>query len=250
MNMRLYLKGKVLIGFIVLLSILILSNCKKKENNTPPPATNNPPASNTGSYGMLIAKYLYYDNGQSVVNKDSLCNALFYSSPIPGTVVPTNVDAGLVTLNSNSLSLLTGNNYVNTTPINIHSQLIWSVAGSSLVPAFTHTQSPSYPVYSGGNLLPDTCFKASGFTINVSGMSNTTGSVLVTVQQSSNIIVKQLSAANGTVFISTADLANFTSNLDFSTTLSIGNFESPVYSSKKFTFSTAINYRKQMYLKP
>lgn len=231
--------------------ILILSNCKKKENNTTPlPAPNNTPASNTGNNGMLIAKYMYYDNGQSVVNKDSLCNALFYSSPVPGTVVPTNVDAGLVTLNSQSLALLSGNNYVNTLPINIQNQLIWSVAGSSIVPAFTHTQTPSYPVYTGGNLLPDTCSKASGFTLNVSGMSNTTGSVLVTVQQSSNIIIKQLSATNGTVFISTTDLANFTSNLDFSTTLSIGNYEYPVYSSKKFTFSSAITYRKQMYLKP
>ena len=57
--------------------------------------------------------------------------------------------------------------------VNIHTQnSAWNVSGSNSVSAFSCTYTPTYPVFTGNALLPDSFSISSGVTINVSGISN------------------------------------------------------------------------------
>lgn len=83
------------------------------------------------------------------------------------------VNAGTVSLNNVQLQNAINQWQDSTHTINIHqANSVWNISGSSSVPAFSHTVTPSYPAFIGNNLLPDSVSKAAGAVITLVGAGN------------------------------------------------------------------------------
>jgi hypothetical protein len=248
---------------LLLLTALIFS-CKKKEST--PSQPNNPTPANAGTTGgvptttlspstggefcSLRTTYTYYDyNG--VVSKDSSAAASFYATP-PTSVAPTYIFGGTVTLNGIELPYSSSaNSYYNgfPNPFNIAGPLTWSVSGSGTVTPFSQSFTPSYPKYTGGNLLPDTCIKANGITINISGVTNNQNSVFVYLFASSSSAFKYILGSSGTVTFTPSDLSSFTPNQSLSIMIFFGNYYQATLGGIKRGFANTVSYQKVSYLK-
>lgn len=227
---------------IFLICVISFSCKKKKEDSNPSPVTNN----SLTPYSVMQTSYNYADNG-GVVTLDSNAQAFFFQSPIGfGTPVP--IQVGNVTLNDTNLYFYI-DSYKKAYPINISQTLNWTVSGSGTVTAFTHSFTPFYPKYTGGNLLPDTCVKASGITLNISGVSNLTGFISVSVSQSSSAYLSKQLNGNGTVTFTSSELSSFNTNTNLYFELVFQNSKNETLGSVLHSFNNNIWYNKVSYLK-
>ncbi|MBL7912397.1 MAG: hypothetical protein JNJ41_15155 [Bacteroidia bacterium] len=245
---------KTIFSSCVLILLLVFS-CKKKETTTEePPATNSTTGTTTttggGAYSDMQTTYIVTDL-LGTISRDSAIYANFYSSPVTSSSLSL-VNAGAVTLNSISIPTL-GLKYgiIFNSPVNLLSSLNWSVTGSGTITAFSHSFTPSYPKYSGGNLLPDTCSKLAGITLTISGVTNNIGNVvIVQLFGGSANSVKYILTSNGTISFTSQELASFPTNTNLSIQLGFANFTYATYSGIKHGFSNNLQYIKYAYLKP
>src|SRR6218665_154010 len=159
--------SKTFLAAVLLVSV-VFYNCKKKdktEEETTPPVTTVPLLNNTN--GVIQASYFRSQYNNNTILDSSVAIA-FYESPGKTT---TNVESHTLTL---PFSPATGYQNYNTERVNLPPPLNWVVSGSpsSTVVPFTYSHLPVIPQYSGYSALPDTCVKASGISLNISGMSN------------------------------------------------------------------------------
>ncbi len=228
---------------IILLVCIISFSCKKKKDE--PPHVNVVPAS-TMPYSILQTAYRYANNN-NVISLDSTALAIFSDAPLNSSL--NYVDAGDVSLNDSGFYYFSGV-YSNSTAINISANLKWTVAGSATISPFSYTYSASYPKYTGGNLLPDTCYKSSGITITISGVSNTTNGVSVFINQSSaTSITKYLPTPNGVINISAAELSSYSVNAAIYIELMFSNTHQQTFGGKAHQFNNDVSYNKISYLK-
>jgi hypothetical protein len=221
-------------------------SCKKKkteESSTPVNVITFPDQ----PYSILQTAYRYADNNH-VISLDSTVLADFYDAPI-GSSVGNSISAGNVSMNDSNLYYSFGV-YSNSAAINIAGNLKWVVAGSPTISAFTYSYTASYPKYSGGNLLPDTCYKSAGITLNINGVTNTTHGVSVFISQSSGSITKYLSTPNGIINIPAADLSSFNVNQYLYIELSFSNYQQQTLGGKLHQFNNDVTYHKVSWIKP
>ena len=247
----------------LLLLVCFFTFCKKKDttpNPTPINSTNTTttgsniylPASSGGDMCNLETNYNYLDfNGN--VTKDSSVFASFYSALFTSTVAPTTINAGTVTLNNSVIPFQSSSNigyyFTSNLPINITANLTWSVSGSGTVTAFSQVFTPSYPKYTGGNLLPDTCVKANGITINVSGVSNNQNGVSVYLYSGSVSAHKFIYSSGGSVTFTSSDIAAFPVNQPLTISVDFSNLYTAIVGGIKRGFSNNVIYQKISYLK-
>lgn len=237
---------------IALLSVILIFtfsySCKKKKTEEPAPASTTniftPPAQ---PYSILQTAYRYA-NYNNVVSLDSTVLAAFFESPIGASSSINYVNAGNVSLNDSNLYLFSGI-YSNSVAINISNTVKWNVTGSGTVTPFTFSYTASYPKYSGGNFLPDTCYKSSGISLTISGVTNTSNGVSVLINQSPNTISKYLSTPNGVVNIAAAELSAFTTNTPLYIELSFSNYKQQTFGGVLHQFNNDVTYHKVSYLK-
>lgn len=229
--------------FIFLLSIGIVACKKKASSSSAAPVITTPSASYP--YSVMQTDYTYLDNGSTVV-MDSNAIAVFMQKPL-GTINNVYISAGNVSLNDSNLNLVL-DNYMKVNPINISQTLKWQATGSGTITPFTHTFVPSYPKYTGGSILPDTCTLSSGVTVTVSGVSNLTGAVWVGVSQSVYGYMKALSG-NGTISFSNSELSGFNVNANFQIEITLQNTISQNLGGVLHSFNNSVLYNKIAYLK-
>ncbi len=240
---------------IIILTISIFLSCKKKDNTTP---TNNPSQPTTtgasttgiGVMGNLQSGYNTLDMGNGLYSYDSSVVASFYSAPSSPSL-PTNIYVGNVSVNNKILQFNTGQGYYIDTTKNINmNQLVWNVAGSGTVTAFSHTHTAVYPKYTSSNISSlDTCLKANGFTVNVSGITNTNANTTISVFQGSNSINKYITGSSGSVTFSSADLSAFSTNSFLSIYVFLINTSTVSIGSVSYDFTDTYAYYKFSYLK-
>ena len=248
-------------------SILIVcfTFCKKKEATPAPAATASTSSTTTGTTNIytipagLVAStggnfcdlkttYIFVNNGGTII-KDSVVEARFYTEPLTAAT-PTLISGGTVTLNGTNVPFQTNfYTFIGSSPINLTSPLNWSVSGSGTVTAFSQSFTPSYPQYTGGNLLPDTCIKANGITMNVSGVSNNQSGVIVQLYSGANYAFKYYLGTNGSVTFSAAELSSFTINNPLTIAVSLTNVYSATLGGIKRGFTNSLQYSKFSYLK-
>ncbi len=242
-----------------LLLLLTFFACKKKEA-TPAPtntsatggtSTGAAPsglvASNGGDFCNLETTYQYINSG-GIVTKDSSILGSFYSV-LNST---TKINAGVVTLNNATIPFNNSSLFYTLSPntsVNIAGSLTWSVSGSGTVTPFSQSFIPNYPKYTDGNLLPDTCIKANGITVNVSGVSNNQSGVFVSLSSGSNYIYKYYLGSNGSVTFSPAELNAFTTNNYLIIIVKLDNKYSATLGGIKRGFTNSLQYSKFSYLK-
>lgn len=158
---------------LIVLSVFISFSCKKKNDTEPTPTATTSPAPKSYPNSLLMTYYNYYDNN-GIITKDSLVAAMFFDVPLGTSPTINYVNAGKVSLN-NSFLYQNSSLYSNTVAINISDSIKWTASGSGTVSPFSYSYKASYPKYTGGNLLPDTCIKANGITLTISGVSNLQG---------------------------------------------------------------------------
>lgn len=227
---------------IIIVALIFLISCKKKEEKSPSLTT----STSTYPYSVLQTAYTYVDNG-STVTLDSSVIASFFQSPMD-VFPPTFIQAGNVSLNDSVLYFNT-EAYENATPINLSQSLKWSVSGSGTITAFTHSYIPSYPKYTGGNLLPDTCTKSSGITLNISGLSNLQNYIFVSISQGSSAYLSKQLSGSGTVVFTASELSSFTTNSSFHLEIVFQNTKTETLGGVIHSFNNNVWYIKNPYLK-
>jgi hypothetical protein len=237
---------------LIFILTLFFVSCKKKDS-TPTPASSTTGSttgltpSTGGDYSDLQTTYMYTNTG-GIVNKDSSVFASFYSAPVT-SVSPAYVYAGTVTLNGSNIDYQGTFYYPIGQVPNIAGPLTWSISGSSTVTAFTCSFVPNYPKYTGGNLLPDTCVKASGITINISGVTNNLNSVNISIYCGGSNLSKYIIGSNGSVSFTPAEIANFPAHNSLTIIVTLSNLYSAIFNGKKQGFANTIQYTKYSYLK-
>ncbi len=252
METRIKYNSTKIILIILFLNAIVIA-CKKKESS---PAETTSTTTNTGltrstggDYCNLYTGYRYYDSS-GVVKKDSSVFASFYSSP-ESSVPGKNIAAGSVSLNGTPIPFSRGSYFIDyDVPTSIAGTLNWDVGGSGTVTAFSQSFTASYPKYTGGNILPDTIVKTNGVSINITGMSNTQTSVLISLYGccGGGAPIHTL-VSNGTVTFSPADLSSFTGNTWVILNVRTNNVFSANIGGIKRGFTNGLHYRKYCFLK-
>jgi hypothetical protein len=199
---------KIILCFV---TITVVFSCKKKET-APTPATTN---SASGYYGVLSTIHFNVLQGGVLTNYQyqGLTNVSFSSQPMinNGVVNNSSVDAGNVSINSvllkkmNATSLL----YYNDTTNTLHTTPnLWIVSGSSSIPAFTFTNTNSYPTYSGYSSLKDTIKLGQSNSINLFGINgaNQIEVYLSDYPQSHISTLKYVSGTNTSITFSPSEM--------------------------------------------
>lgn len=236
---------KIITTCAVLLGILSYS-CKKEDKTPENPPLVVTPAQGVSGYLQTTYFSAIYNNTLSM---DSSVSLALYESPMNLTV-PNLIDAGTVTVNSQTLTYVQGAGYYNTGPkINLHSTLNFVISGSSTstVVPFTYSFLPSMPVYNGFTTLPDSCNK-SGFSITISGISNSNGG-LVMLAQNSNSTIKPLVNGNGTATFSAQELANYTHTDPVSLLVSASNINKVKIGDLYYNIVQSAQFNKIIQLK-
>ncbi len=240
---------------IIILGITFFISCKKKDNTTPDNTTNQPTttgASTTGGgvMGNLQSGYTMLDMGNGLYSYDSSVVATFYNAPLINTQ-PTNIYAGVVSVNNKILQFDNAQTYYNDTTKNISmNQLSWNVAGNGIVAAFSHTHTPIYPKFVSSNISSlDTCLKSNGFTVTVNGVTNASFNSIVSIYQGGNSVYKLISGPNSSVVFTPSDLAAFTSNAPATIYVFLVHNNSLQIGSVSYQFAGTYSYFKFSYLK-
>ena len=233
--------------FIILFSLILTFSCKKKSAEPESaPVTHSPDYSD--AYSMLQTTKSI-SNIHGVVTKDSSGMAVFFEKPLKYSTNLIFISAGNVTLND-SVLYYDSQTYSSYLPANFTSPVKWAVAGSGTVTPFTYTQMPNYPVYNGGNLLPDTCIKSNGITINVSGVSNTSMGVSLFLNGSSVSLNKYIAnSGNGTVVFSASEIAGMNINSNVTLQLMMSNYNIQTLNGVVHNFVSTTSYQIQIWLK-
>ncbi len=232
------------ISIVIFLVFAFSFSCRKKNNTTAAPVVD--PYS-TGPYSIMQTNYRYISTG-SVVTLDSSANAIFTDQPIGGPNAYTFIDGGTVSLNDSSL-YFDSESYESYTPINIKGLLKWKGTGAGSVPAFTFNYTASYPGFTGGSALPDTCIKANGITLNLNGITNITDWSVVYLSQGSINLTKSRDPNNTSIAFSTAELASFNVNLGIQIELTFFNIRKEIVDGIRRDFRNTVSYRKNSWLK-
>lgn len=234
------------IVFIISVVLAIGVSCKKKSNSEPVPT--GPSATIQNAYSMIQTTKHTSDFHGTLI-KDSSAMAVFYDKPMQYTTGSNYVSAGVVKINDSILPYYAGIYSSYHTP-NITLPVRWSVSGSGTLTPFTQTITPDYPRYTGGNLLPDTCIKASGITVNVSGVSNTTQGVSLFLNGSMVSLNKFISnGGNGTVVFSASEIAGMNVNANVTLQLMMSNYNVQSHNGVMHNFVSTTSYQKQIWLK-
>lgn len=136
----------IILFFLCTLTFL---SCKKKtatveETNT----------SKSLPCAVLTVSYVYRDSFGVVRPIDSSAVAIFSKD---STFLNSScVNVGTLKYNDTILPFDTYAYDSENKRVNVLGNYIWSSSGSSIFPAFTYTVTHPFPVYNGGNLLPDT----------------------------------------------------------------------------------------------
>jgi hypothetical protein len=229
---------------IAILLVLVISfSCKKK--TTP----SGPAVSTPQPYSEFKSKYTYYDQN-GVIGLDSMIRAVIYNMPYNPTSPSFNfVYGGNVTFNDSTLNYSGGiygcGNPLSACPkVNMRGPIKWDVPGSGTVTPFTYTFMPVYPIYTTGSQLQDTCVKANGITINLSGISNAT-SVFVSIGG----VGKTIMLPSSSVAFSTVDLASLPTNQNLIILIYISNKWTSTQGGILHGFNAVLEYYKYSYLK-
>lgn len=241
---------------VTLFVVLAVASCKKKEIE---PALLPTPTTTGGSplqtYSYFRTGYAVFELSQATQIDSSAIVAMFFDQP----AYPNNtISGGNVSVNSFSLTPSQSNLYqyqFSFGLLNITNVLNWSASGSGTITAFTHSYLPSYPKYTGADLLPDTCHKANGLSVPISGVSNHSGvlnSVTVTLYQTSPTYIqvnRSTQGLSGTVGFSVSDLAGFDTNEDLYLSVAIYNYNSVKIGEVYRAFSCDYAYSKIIHFK-
>ncbi len=249
MKTNAYLKRKSLASLLLIFTLIF--SCKKKDTS----ASNETPAANTtgsailgGDWGTFLSaystsKFLYG------VYEDSLINVNFYDSPLS---THSRIYGGTVSVNNTTVMFNSnGNIYASSNNINIKT-LKWQVSGSGTVAASSFSYVPSYPVYTGANLLPgDTVLKSNGLNIVLNGISNTTHPTYIYVGQSNSsaTITRSISIIPSTITLNPTDLSVFASNYPISIRISMFNYSTLTLNNKQYGINANRDYTKECFLK-
>lgn len=236
--------GKIF-NIILALSLLLSLACKKKKNEPEPtPIT----SYNSWDAYSSIQTTKHTSDNLGVLWHDSSSLAVFYDRPIKYTNA-NYVSAGIVKLNDSVLYYNSGI-YSCYQDINITAPVKWTVTGSGTITPFDYTITPSYPKYTGGGLLPDTCIKANGITVTMSGVSNNTQGVSLFLNGSSGMTNKFISGSgNGSVTFTAADLASFNVNSSINLQLMMSNYNTLAVNGVVHSFISTTSYQKVIWLK-
>lgn len=243
------MKISLYITFIVLLTFCF--SCKKKKTDTEQaPASQSQNNALTPTPSTLknlydLETFYSYNNNGITTTKDSSFRADFYNNCIYN---------GAVTLNGKQL--FNHECYQDYPPVYTQpnvSVLNWSITGGTNVSVMTQTLTANYPIYTGAAFLPDTCIKANGLVLNITGISNCNQNIaaikLIAAYPYTNNIYKNFNISNGSVSFSASEIASYLVNQSYYITFKLKNTYTGNNNGEKSGFSNSLIYSKKIYFK-
>ncbi len=218
-----------------LFAICVCFSCKKDKTES---TINTPNTIYPG--GRLYTLTQQFNNGATFGYEDSIAYANFVDVNTPGNYA----NAGQVSFNG-TIMLNSAGFYQDTTFIlNLHQpNSVWSINGSSQVAAFNHTYTPSYPHFTGNNLLPDSFSLSTGFTINFgSSISNNNDTILLSITLDD--VIKKIVPGQTTCTITPSDLTGVSLNNGGNIRLKFTNKATVTYNNRDYTLHNKLTHSK------
>lgn len=232
--------------FILLAVMTFFFSCKKKE--TIEPVIPNTTATNN-YYGVLSSYLFNALQAGTLTNYQGMSNATFSSNAMINNGVVNNsyLDAGNITLNGIVFKKRSPILYYSDTTYTAHAlPNSWAVSGQGNVPAFTFSNTNSYPAYNGYSTLTDTIKLGQSNTISLSGISgaNQIQIYLYDYPQSHTSTIKYVSGSSTSVTFSPNEINTLTStNTGFLTVISIKDtFQT--FGGKQYKFEVGYQLQK------
>lgn len=231
-----------------LILMVVFAGCKKESANNSNNSGGGSGSGSSGYYGNLAATKtkMYYFSGDSIADggaSSNLASAVFSSQAFVsgGYVSGTSVQGGTVSINGTVLKLVsTGGaySYTDTTYTISYPPQTWSVTGSGQVPSMSYSNSDPFPVVTAKPQLPDTVYKSSGFTFNLSGVSGY-DEVRLFISSGGNTILVTYPSSTIQITVSASQLAPFsTGNISFQLNYSQNNLQS--FGGKNYNFQNSV----------
>ena len=233
---------------IVIFASVMFYGCSKKDSTTPATTDNSGSTVSitvsdaAGALAAITSVSYTTVAGYTIPVTVNTATGVFFSTPGSSTYV----DAGSITLNSNSLTKQSNNAYVyqNLTSPLTFPPVTWNVAGSGSVPSFNYTDDRPMPTFSGYDALPSTVTKASGVTIALGSAVLDADSVYVVLHDYSNkTLLKRVAGNAASVTFTATELSAFTTGNGM-VQVAPWNLKSEDFSSKKFYFINETCYTK------
>jgi hypothetical protein len=224
---------------IYLVLIATLASCKK-DNATPVTTTSTTSTTSTNFGGFLNTVITRYNTGNTVANQDSLAYCFFIDNV---NYTGTGVYAGNVSYNGTVMQY-NSNIYQDTTALlNLHQpNAVWYITGSAQVQGFTYTNTPSYPIYTGYNLLPDSFSISAGVTINLgTSFSNVNDSITISVGSS---VLKKIGANQTSCYFSPANLMYVPINNSSTIEIEFNKQSSVNFNSRNYYVNNRLRHTK------
>lgn len=164
--------------YLFLICTLIYS-CKKKDNTpepSPSPSGNTSGPTADGFSALFSTQLIYSIFGTSTTTLSYANNmAIAANSDFTNFNFSTGLLLNMGTVNVNSVQFKNMSGYYLDSTYNFVAgpPYIWQCSGNA-IPAFTYTNSNSYPSYSNYTLWPDTISKSAGLSLPLSGITNAT----------------------------------------------------------------------------
>ena len=227
---------------ILLVTLLAVFSCKKKENtpeSTPTPST--PPALIGVSFNGLCSNQLWTTVSSTSTFTINFSQNVSYmaASDFTNFNPPTgmNISSGKISLNGINFKNIFNYN-LDTTYAAQQSPFVWQATGGT-VPAFSYTNTNTYPTFTGYTAWTDTISKSTALTLSLSGMTNMDEAYIHISNTNSSS-----PAATGTLLASTTNFSfspSALSSLSTSTTVII---QIDIYKNNIQTISgKKINFR-------
>jgi hypothetical protein len=231
------MKTRVIVSLIIFLGLIFFS-CKKKENTVAPTSTSTSNTIYPG--GDLFTLTQQYYNGATFGYEDSIAYGYFADINMPGNYA----NAGQVSFNGTVLQNSLGFYQDTTFILNLHQpNSVWTINGSSQVTAFNHTYTPSYPQFTGNNLLPDSFSLSVGFTINFgSSISNNNDTTLLSITLDG--VIKKIAPGQTSCTITPSDLIGVSVNNGGNIRLRFSKVNTVTYNNRNYTIHNNLTHSK------
>lgn len=222
--------------FLLTCVLLFCATCKKNKKSSASANTSN----TTYPGGDLLTLVKQYNNGASFGYEDSVAYSYFYDVNMPGNYA----NAGQVSFNGTIMQNSLGFYQDTTFVLNLHQpNSVWSINGSSQVAAFNHTYTPSYPQFTGNNLLPDSFSLSAGFTINFgSSISNNNDTILLSITL--DAVIKKIAPGQTTCTVTPSDLIGVSVNNGGNIRLRFSKVNTVTYNNRNYTIHNNFTHSK------
>lgn len=241
---------KIILGLFLIVICILLDSCKKKDT-TPEPVSNLPTVQ-SGNYGVFTSRKQAIITNTLVSSFANFSTAFVSSSALIGNnpTVGSLIDLGSVNLNGiifQKNAYGASNMYADSTSSTFNTPHNWIVSGSASVASFSFSNTNSYPIYTGYNIIADSFIVASNISIpltNYSGSDEVETYFVTSTNPAINTNIQNITGSPTNLNFSASDLSVIGVNSNVTLVINFYKNNIQTINGKAYNFRTGYSLMK------